>query len=310
MFMKNLLFKGMHLVAFCSFVASCTQDEAIEVTTRKMKEVTLTTHLVATSRTTATQEEMELFYTVYNSTTGAVIEKNATNLQKLPSDGKTSVSFTLQLDQEFSYDIAFWLQPKGLECYDISDLKGVKINYDKYLGNNSYRNVYYGNVSNLHASQEKEVTVSLKSPFGKIEVFTTTEDVKVAASLGYDFSNMKSCITVKGVAVVFNALYGVAEGDKTIISLQSNDISGDIQQINDSTYIMLASDYIWGYHNQPVEVVVDLSSTDGQQETLNFLAGKAWVEPETTFILYDRYLTLPVDFDITIDGSIDSNITL
>lgn len=308
--MKNLLFKGMQLVAFCCFVASCAQDEAIEVTTKKMKEVTLTTHLVATSRTTATQEEMELFYTVYNSITGTVVEKNTTNLQNLPSNGKTSVSLTLQLDQELSYDIAFWLQPKGLECYDISDLKGVKMNYDKYLGNNSYRNVYYGNVSNLHASQGNEVTVSLKSPFGKIEVLTTTEDMEVAASLGYDFGNMKSCITVKGLAAVFNALYGVAEGNRTTISLQSNDIPDDIQQISGSTYQMLASDYIWGYHNQPVEVMVELSSTDGQQESLNFLAGKAWVEPETTFVLYDRYLTLPVDFDVTIDGSIDSDITL
>lgn len=306
--MKNLLFNGMLLLAFCSIVASCAQDEVIDVPTKEMKEVTLTTHLVTASRSAEIQENMELFFAVYNSVTGEVVEKNTTNIQDLSSEGEASVTLTLKLDQDFTYDIAFWAQPKGLDCFDISDLRSIKINYSKCLANDMSRNAYYGNVYNLSATQQKEVNVSLKSPFGKVEVYTTIEDVEVASGLGYNLDDMMSCMTIEGAATVFNALDGAAIGEKTTISLLPNSIPTEIKTIKGKNYRMLAADFVLGFRNQPADVTVELLKADNQ--SLVFNAGKAWMESEATFVLYNRYLTTPVDFDINIDGNYDSDNTL
>ena len=302
--MKDFLLKGMLLFAFCSFVASCAQNEEIEVTPKEVKEVTVTTHFAATTRATIIQENMELFFTVYNSTTGEIVEKSTSNLQNLSSSGETSVTLTLQLEQGLSYDIAFWAQPKGLDCYNVSDLKAIKIDYTKCLANNTHRNVFYGNVSNLRTSQKDEVNVTLKNPFGKIEVLTTTEDVEAASTLGLNLDNMKSCIKVKGIATSFNALYGMAEGEKTSVSLLPSSIPTDIQTIKGKTYRLLASEYVLGFPNQAIDVEVELSS-ENEQESLSFIAGKAWAQHEQTFTLYDRYLTSPIEFDIKIDSEIN-----
>jgi hypothetical protein len=302
--MKDFLLKGMLLFAFCSVVASCAQNEEIEVTPKEVKEVTVTTHFAATTRATIIQENMELFFTVYNSTTGEIVEKSTSNLENLSSNGETSVTLTLQLEQGLSYDIAFWAQPKGLDCYNVSDLKAIKIDYTKCLANNTHRNVFYGNVSNLRTSQKDEVNVTLKNPFGKIEVLTTTEDVEAASTLGLNLDNMKSCMKVKGIATSFNALYGMAEGEKTSVSLLPSSIPTDIQTIKGKTYRLLASEFVLGFPNQAIDVEVELSS-ENEQESLSFFAGKAWAEHEQTFTLYDRYLTSPIEFDIKIDSEIN-----
>ena len=308
-FMKNLLYKGMLLLAFCGFVASCAQNEEIEeieVASKEFQKVTFTTHFVAASRAVSVQENMELFYTVYSST-GAVVEKNSTKLQSLSTDGDTSITLTLQLEQGLTYDIAFWAQPQGLDCYDISNLKSVKIDYAKCLANNAYRKAYYGSVSGLGTSQQSDVTVSLKSPFGKIEVLTTEEDVEAASALGFDFNNLNSSMTVKGAATVFNALYGTAEGEKTTISLIPNTIPGETKKSEGKSYRVLASEYILCNDQEPVEVSVELSKVDSPQDKLSFDAGKAFLQSEYVFSLYGHYLTTTVDFNVTVDSSFDSS---
>lgn len=302
--MKDFLVKGMLLFAFCGFVASCAQNEEIDLTPREVKEVIVTTHFAAATRATIIQEKMELFFTVYNSTTGEIVEKNTTNLQNLSSNGETSVTLTLQLEQGLSYDIAFWAQPEGLDCYNVSDLKAIKIDYTKCLANGTHRNVFYGNVFDLRTSQNDEVNVTLKNPFGKIEVLTTTEDVETVSTLGYNLDNMKSCMKVKGIATSFNALYGMAEGEKANVSLIPSNIPTDIQTIKGKTYRLLASEYVLGFPNQAIDVEVELSS-ENEQKSLSFFAGKAWAQHEQTFTLYDRYLTSPIEFDIKIDSEIN-----
>jgi len=305
--MKKLLLNGMLSFAFCGLVASCTQSEQNDVIPTEVKEVKLTTHLVAGSRAAMSQDDLDLYYTVYNSSTGAIVEKNTAKLQNLSAEGETSVTLTLQLEPTSSYDIAFWAQPKEVKCYDASNLKAIKINYNHATCNHAC-NAYYGNVFDLRASQQKEVTVSLKSPFCKVEVLTTTEDVAAASALGYDINEMKSSMTVKGAATTFNALYGIAEGEKANVCLQPGNIPGNIQHIEGKSYQVLASDYVLGFQGHPAEVEVELSHNDLQKEPLRFTAGRAWLEYEETYSLYDHYLTQPVDFNVKVDGSIDSDI--
>jgi hypothetical protein len=85
-------------------------------------------------------------------------------------------------------------------------------------------------------------------------------------------------------------------------------MSTEIKTIKGKNYRMLAADFVLGFRNQPADVTVELLKADNQ--SLVFNAGKAWMESEATFVLYNRYLTTPVDFDINIDGNYDSDNTL
>lgn len=307
------LFKGMLTLACCYLLASCAQIEenGTDVIPSEKKNVTLTTRLALASRANVDTKDMELFYTVYNSATGAIVEKSTANLQNLSFDGDASVTLTLQLEQEQLYDIAFWAQPKGMACYDPSNLKAIKICYNKCKANNAKRNAYYGSVFGLSAA-DNNVTVSLKSPFGKVEVLTTTEDVEAAATMGYDMNCMQSCMKVKGVASIFNALEGIAEGETVTAELQPGDVPTENRVIEGKEYRLLTSDYLLGFSHETAEVEVKLSRTPIEKNPLRFTAGKAWIEREREHALYNRYLTQPIEFDVTVKGwdDVNSSITL
>ena len=167
--MKKLLLGGMLVLAISCLLASCANDEMAEVPMNEKKEVTLTTRLDAVSRAVAQGQDLELFYTVYNAADGTVVEKNTAGLKAVSFDGNTSVTLTLQLEQGKSYDVAFWAQPQGLNCYDLSDMKAVKVCYDRCKGNDNLREAFYGSLFGLRAQGNDHVTVPLKSPFGKLE---------------------------------------------------------------------------------------------------------------------------------------------
>ena len=299
--MKKLLLGGMLVLAISCLLASCANDEVAEVPMNEKKEVTLTTRLDAVSRAVAQGQDLELFYTVYNAADGTVVEKNTAGLKAVSFDGNTSVTLTLQLEQGKSYDVAFWAQPQGLNCYDLSDMKAVKVCYDRCKGNDNLREAFYGSLFGLRAQGNDHVTVPLKSPFGKLEVLTMVDDVEVATKMGIPVDDMLSSINVSGVSGTFNALYGMAEGEAVTAVLQPGEIPTDIRQIEGVDYRVLTSDYLLPFRQKAVDVEVELSHTDIERSSLVFTAGRAWLNRGETKALASRYITHPIEFDVTVN---------
>lgn len=305
--MKKLLCGGMLTIAISCVLASCANDEVAEVPMNEVKEVNLTTCLDVASRASMAGEEMELFYTVYDATDGSVVEKNTTGLQAVSFEGNNSVTLTLQLEKNKSYDIAFWAQPKGVDCYDLSDLKAVRMCYDRCRGNDNRRNAFYGNLFGLRVAEQTNATVSLKSPFGKLEVLTTVEDVEAAASIGVWGNAMDSSIIVSGVADTFNALYGMAEGEAVTANLQPGTVPEDTRSIEGVDYQVLTSDYLLSFHRQTLDVKVALSQSNIEDKPLVFTAGRAWLNKGEVATLSGRFITHPIEFDATVkDWSAES----
>lgn len=299
--MKNLLLGGMLCTAISLVMASCASDEMAEVPMNEVKEVTLTTRLDAATRAAVEGKDMELFYTVYDAADGSVVEKKTTALQGVSFDGNTSVTLTLQLEQAKSYDIAFWAQPKGLECYDLSDMKAIKVRYGCCKGNDVCRNAFYGSLFGLRVAHETDATVSLKSPFGKLEVLTTVEDVDAAATIGILLNDMKSAIRVSGVADTFNALYGTAEGEAVVANLLPGEVPTDVRNLDGVDYRVLTSDYLLTFRQQSVEVDVELVYSDIERKPLVFTAGRAWLHRDETAVISGRFITYPIEFDVTVN---------
>jgi hypothetical protein len=158
-------------------MVSCSNEELDAVAeSGEKKEITLTTRLELNSRAVQDQVEMELFYTVYDALTGAEVYKNTAGIAPISFGEEASATLTLELDSDKSYDIAFWAQAKGLQCYDLSDMKAVRLCYEQCVGNDASRAAYYGSLCDLQANTQSNITVTLKSPFALLEVFTTKKD--------------------------------------------------------------------------------------------------------------------------------------
>lgn len=310
--MKKLLLGGMLALAISCLLASCANDEMAEVPMNEVKEVTLTTRLDAATRASVADEKLELFYTVYDAADGTVVAKNTAGLQAVSFEGNSSVTLTLQLEKSKSYDIAFWAQPEGMDCYDLSDMKAIKMCYDRCRGNDSRRNAFYGNLFGLKVGNSNNVTIPLKSPFSKLEVLTTVEDVEAAASIGVWGTDMDSSITVSGVAGTFNSLYGTAEGEAVTASLLPGAVPTETRQIEGVDYRVLTSDYLLPMQRETVEVEVALAHSDIEGKPLVFTAGRAWLNKGEVAQLAGRFLTHPIEFDATVNdwASVNAGVSL
>ena len=304
--MKKLLNVGMLAIVMPCLLAACTaseeMNEVAEMPSHAKKEITLTTSLDLASRAAMVDENLELFYTVYDAGNGAVVEKNTAGLQSVSFDGNTSVTLTLQLEESKTYDIAFWAQPKGQTCYDLTDLKAIKLCYEKCQGNDTLRNAFYGSLFDLSVKNRTNATVTLKSPFSTLEVLTTADDVKALGTMQYDVDQMQSSIRISGVADTFNTLYGTTEGEAVVAQLQPGEIPSEIRQIDGKDYRVLTTDRLLPKDRETVEVEVTLSHPEIEKQPLVFTAGRAWLNRNQTTTLANHYLTHPIEFDASVNG--------
>lgn len=112
---------------------------------------------------------------------------------------------------------------------------------------------------------------------------------------------MQSSITVSGVADTFNALYGTAEGQAVTATLQARDVPATVRHIEGTEYRVLTSDYLLTHQRATVDVKVTLSYSDIEKTPLVFTAGRAWLNRGETTTLADRYITHPIEFDVTVN---------
>ena len=313
--MKIFQLWGMLCVAVSVVFASCSNDEFQEVPTpvNEVKEVSLTTSLNIASRAALDEEELELFYTVYRAADGSVVAKNTTGLNAVSFQGNTSVTLTLQLEENQSYDIAFWAQAKGLDCYDLTDIKAIKLHYDRCRCNDNSRQAYYGSLIGFRVTDgATHATVSLKSPFGKLQVLTTVHDVEVATSMGIPVGQMDSSLYVRGVADTFNALHGTTEGEAVCARLLPGAVPAQERDIDGTFYRVLTSDFLLAHDRATLDVEVSLSYTNIERQPLVFTAGRAWLTRGEVSSLSGRYLTHPIEFDASVSAwkEADTSIAL
>lgn len=310
--MKKLLYVGMLVIAVSCLLVSCaaTNEEMAEMPMNEKKEVTLTTSLDVASRATLVDENLELFYTVYDAGNGAVIERNTASLQSVSFDGNASVTLTLQLEESKTYDIAFWAQPKGQKYYDLTDMKAIKLRYEGCHSNDSLRNAFYGSIFGLRVKDHTTATVALKSPFSTLEVLTTVEDVKTVGTMGYDVDQMQSSIRVSDVANTFNALYGTAEGEAIEAQLLPGEIPSEIRQIDGKDYRVLTSDRLLSKDRETVEVEATLSHPEIEKQPLVFTAGRAWLRQNQTTTLANHYISHPIEFEASVNDWLVADASL
>lgn len=193
-------FKYLAAAALTMLAVSCNKEQVTEVPDGHMVDVTFTAALPGEMATKALgdgQTAKTLYVSVYENDAEKThlgdLDKTATF-----ADLKTQVTFSLVKGK--TYNFVFWAQAEGATCYDIDDLKNIKISYEGAVANDETRDAFYATRKELKVNGALTETIKLYRPFAQVNFGTA--DLFDAAAAG--FIPAQSAFTATDVANVFD----------------------------------------------------------------------------------------------------------
>lgn len=239
-------FKYLAAAALTMLAVSCNKEQVTEVPDGQMVDVTFTAALPGEMATKALgdgQTAKTLYVSVYENDTEKThlgdLDKTATF-----TDLKTQVTFSLVKGK--TYNFVFWAQAECATCYDIDDLKNIKISYDGAVANDETRDAFYATRKELKVNGALTETIKLYRPFAQVNFGTA--DLFDAAAAG--FIPAQSAFTATDVANVFDTFNaeGKVEGpatDKVTFAKAEIPGGGETLVTKDGTkYLWMTMNYI------------------------------------------------------------------
>lgn len=239
-------FKYLAAAALTMLAVSCNKEQVTEVPDGQMVDVTFTAALPGEMATKALgdgQTAKTLYVSVYENDAEKShlgdLDKTATF-----TDLKTQVTFSLVKGK--TYNFVFWAQAEGATCYDIDDLKNIKISYDGAVANDETRDAFYATRKELKVNGALTETIKLYRPFAQVNFGTA--DLFEAAAAG--FIPAQSAFTATDVANVFDTFNaeGKVEGlatDKVTFAKAEIPGGGETLVTKDGTkYLWMTMNYI------------------------------------------------------------------
>ena len=206
-------FKYLAAAALTFLAVGCNKEQVTEVPDGQMVDVTFTAALPGEMATKALgdgQTAKNLYVSVYENDTEKTHLEDLDKTAKF-TDLKTQVTFSLVKGK--TYNFVFWAQAEGATCYDIEDLKNIKISYEGAVANDETRDAFYATRKELKVNGALTETIKLYRPFAQVN-FGTADLVEAAAA---GFVPVKSAFTATDVANVFDTFNaeGKVEGTAT-----------------------------------------------------------------------------------------------
>ncbi len=239
-------FKYLAAAALTMLAVSCNKEQVTEVPDGRMVDVTFTAALPGEMATKALgdgQTAKTLHVSVYENDAEKThlgdLDKTATF-----TDLKTQVTFSLVKGK--TYNFVFWAQAEGATCYDIDDLKNIKISYEGAVANDETRDAFYATRKELKVNGALTETIKLYRPFAQVNFGTA--DLFDAAAAG--FIPAQSAFTATDVANVFDTFNaeGKVEGlatDKVTFAKAEIPGGGETLVTKDGTkYLWMTMNYI------------------------------------------------------------------
>lgn len=238
--------KYLAAAALTMLAVSCNKEQVTEVPDGQMVDVTFTAALPGEMATKALgdgQTAKTLYVSVYENDAEKThlgdLDKTATF-----TDLKTQVTFSLVKGK--TYNFVFWAQAEGATCYDIDDLKNIKISYEGAVANDENRDAFYATRKELKVNGALTETIKLYRPFAQVNFGTA--DLFEAAAAG--FIPAQSAFTATDVANVFDTFNaeGKVEGpatDKVTFAKAEIPGGGETLVTKDGTkYLWMTMNYI------------------------------------------------------------------
>ena len=239
-------FKYLAAAALTFLAVGCNKEQVTEVPDGQMVDVTFTAALPGEMATKALgdgQTAKNLYVSVYENDTEKTHLVDLDKTAKF-TDLKTQVKFSLVKGK--TYNFVFWAQAEGATCYNIDDLKNIKISYEGAVANDETRDAFYATRKELKVNGALTETIKLYRPFAQVNFGTA--DLLEAAAAG--FIPAKSAFTATDVANVFDTFNaeGKVEGpatDKVTFAKAEIPGGGETLVTKDGTkYLWMTMNYI------------------------------------------------------------------
>ena len=294
--MKTL--KYLAAAALTLLAVGCNKEQVTEVPDGQMVDVTFTAALPGEMATKALgdgQTAKNLYVSVYENDTEKThlgdLDKTATF-----TDLKTQVKFSLVKGK--TYNFVFWAQAEGATCYDIDDLKNIKISYEGAVANDETRDAFYATRKELKVNGALTETIKLYRPFAQVNF--ATADYADAKKAG--FNPAVSSFTASEAATTFDTF--AEEGkDKVEVALTETEIPADVlKTLDGKTYTRLAMNYLIPVGKQGESHNIDVAATfkANNGEAVTVSAPNAPVQNNYRTNILGNLLTSQVIFNVEI----------
>ena len=237
-------FKYLAAAALTFLAVGCNKERVTEVPDGQMVDVTFTAALPGEMATKALgdgQTAKNLYVSVYENDTEKTHLVDLDKTAKF-TDLKTQVKFSLVKGK--TYNFVFWAQAEGATCYDIDDLKNIKISYEGAVANDEKRDAFYATRKELKVNGALTETIKLYRPFAQVNFGTA--DLLEAAAAG--FVPKQSVFTATDIANVFDTFNaeGKVEGPATDkVTFAAAELPAEPLVIKDGTkYAWMTMNYI------------------------------------------------------------------
>ena len=291
-------FKYLAAAALTMLAVSCNKEQVAEVPDGQMVDVTFTAALPGEMATKALgdgQTAKTLYVSVYENDTEKThlgdLDKTATF-----TDLKTQVTFSLVKGK--TYNFVFWAQAEGATCYNIDDLKNIKISYEGAVANDETRDAFYATRKELKVNGALTETIKLYRPFAQVN-FATAD---YADALKAGFNPAVSSFTASEAATTFDTF--AEEGkDKVEVALTETEVPADVlKTLDGKTYTRLAMNYLIPVGKQGESHNIDVAATfkANNGEAVTVSAPNAPVQNNYRTNILGNLLTSQVIFNVEI----------
>ena len=290
-------FKYLAAAALTFLAVGCNKEQVTEVPDGQMVDVTFTAALPGEMATKALgdgQTAKTLYVSVYendDAKTKLELDKTATF-----TDLKTQVTFSLVKGK--TYNFVFWAQAEGATCYNIDDLKNIKISYEGAVANDEKRDAFYATRKELKVNGALTETIKLYRPFAQVNF--ATADYADAKKAG--FNPAVSSFTASEAATTFDTF--AEEGkDKVEVALTETEIPADVlKTVDGKTYTRLAMNYLIPVGKQGESHNIDVAATfkANNGEAVTVSAPNAPVQNNYRTNILGNLLTSQVIFNVEI----------
>ena len=291
-------FKYLAAAALTFLAVGCNKEQVTEVPDGQMVDVTFTAALPGEMATKALgdgQTAKNLYVSVYENdaekTKLASLDKTADF-----ADLKTQVTFSLVKGK--TYNFVFWAQAEDATCYNIDDLKNIKISYEGAEANDEKRDAFYATRKELKVNGALTETIKLYRPFAQVNF--ATADYADAMKAG--FNPAVSSFTASEAATTFDTF--AEEGkDKVEVALTETEIPADVLKTLDGvTYTRLAMNYLIPVGKQGESHNIDVAATfkANNGEAVTVSAPNAPVQNNYRTNILGNLLTSQVIFNVEI----------
>ena len=291
-------FKYLAAAALTMLAVSCNKEQVTEVPDGQMVDVTFTAALPGEMATKALgdgQTAKTLYVSVYENdaekTPLGDLDKTATF-----TDLKTQVTFSLVKGK--TYNFVFWAQAEGATCYDIDDLKNIKISYDGAVANDETRDAFYATRKELKVNGALTETIKLYRPFAQVNF--ATADYEEAKEAG--FEPAVSSFTASEAASTFDTF--AAKGENPVsVALTETEVPADVlKTLDGKTYTRLSMNYLIPVGAQGESHNIDVAATfkANNGEPVSVSAPNAPVQNNYRTNIIGNLLTSQVIFNVEI----------